>query len=113
MKKILVLGLMFAPMVAFAQVMGTDRTLTGVVSWIKLVMNAATGLILAAAVVVFVWGTFTFVMAAGNDEERKVGRDRIIYGLIGIAVMVSVYGLVALLTGTFGGTNTALVAPTI
>lgn len=109
MKKILALGLVFAPMFAFAQsglVLGSERNLGGVVGLLKEVMNVAMGLILAAAVVVFVWGAFKFVMAAGDEEGRKEGRDKIIYGLIGIAVIVSVYGLVAILTGTFGGTNT-------
>jgi hypothetical protein len=106
MKKVLVLGLAFTPALAFAQVI-QEQSLTGVVKFVRSTMDTATVLILAAAVVFFLWGVFQFVMSAGNDEERTKGRDHIIYGLVGIAVMVSVWGLVKFLTTTFGTSSTS------
>lgn len=58
-------------------------------------------LLFALGVVYFVWGVVTYVI--GNDEEaKKRGRDRIIYGIIGFVVLVGLWGLVYIVTNTFG-----------
>ena len=55
-------------------------------------------------VVYFVWGVVQYVI--GGDEEAKTkGRDRIIFGLIGLAVIVSLWGLVRLIQDTFQVSN--------
>jgi hypothetical protein len=60
-------------------------------------------LIFAIAFIVFLWGIFQYFIAGGADEEkRKQGRDLALTGLIGFAIMVSVWGLVNLIIGTFG-----------
>ena len=65
---------------------------------------------IALGVLFFVWGVITFVI--GNDEEAKTkGRNRMIYGIIGLAVIIGMWGLVNILTKTFdlnnvGGTIT-------
>jgi ABC-type thiamin/hydroxymethylpyrimidine transport system permease subunit len=58
-------------------------------------------ILIALAVVYFIWGVITYVLS--SDEEAKTqGRNRIIYGIIGLAVIVAVWGLVKILTNTFG-----------
>lgn len=112
MKKILAFCVMFMPFMASA---ATDfSTVDKSVVSLGGLLKSATTLILALAVVYFLWNVFKFVMAAGDEEKRKEGQQGIIYGLIGIAVMVSVWGLVAFLTGSTGiGAGTAGSAPTI
>ncbi|MBI2628060.1 MAG: hypothetical protein HYW71_01325 [Candidatus Niyogibacteria bacterium] len=53
-------------------------------------------------------GVLQFVTSGGDEEKRKEGRDHIIYGLIGLFIMVAVWGLVNAIAGTFGAeiTNT-------
>lgn len=52
-------------------------------------------------VVYFIWGVVTLVI--GNDEEaKKRGKDRIIYGIIGFVVIAAMWGLVAIVIRTFG-----------
>ena len=75
------------------------------------IINALMPFIVALAVLYFIWGVFQFVAAAGDEEARTAGRDKMIYGIIGIFVMVSVWGLVNLLQGSFT-TNKAVIAPT-
>jgi hypothetical protein len=62
----------------------------------------------AVAFIVFLWGAFqTFILGANNDEVKTKGKNLMLYGLIGFFVMVSVWGLVNILTGTVGfGSNT-------
>lgn len=114
MKKFIIVGAMFAPVVALAQLEVKTNNLTGLVAFIQSLLNVATTLIIALAVVWFLYGVFQFVMSKGDQEARDAGRDKIVSGIIGIAVMVSVWGLVKFVTSTFGLAdegNAAISAP--
>ena len=110
MKKVIAFGVVFVPMFASAQLTVGAQNLTGVVAFLVAIMNTATVLITAAAVVWFMLGVFTFIKSAGDEEGRKEGRSRMIAGIIGIAVIVSVWGLVRWVTATTG-TSGGLVLP--
>ena len=53
------------------------------------------------ATIVFIWGIILYVTAGGDEEKRKEGRKFIIYGLIGLFVMVAVWGIVNVIVGLF------------
>lgn len=115
MKKIIAFGVSFMPFLASAQtlgVTGAGTSLDSSISWVKAAMNTAIALMIGAAVMYVVYSAFGFVMAAGDEEKRSEKRSGIIYGVIGVAVMVSVYGLVNFLTGSIGVTTTPLPVPT-
>jgi hypothetical protein len=52
-------------------------------------------------------------MAAGDSETRAEKQSGIIYGIIGIAVMVSIWGLVNFLTSSAKLENTVKSAPSL
>ena len=55
-------------------------------------------------VVLFIWGVAQYVIAA--DEEAKTkGRDKMIYGIIGLAIVVGLWGVIAILQRSFGLQN--------
>lgn len=57
----------------------------------------------AIAFIVFIWGAFkAFILGATNDSAKDDGKNLMFYGLIGFVVMVSVWGLVNILTNTLG-----------
>ncbi|MES3032100.1 MAG: pilin [Patescibacteria group bacterium] len=116
-KKLIVLSgfaLGFAPFVALAQAQtgGTPRvcnasTITDIQSVlckIAEILSAILPVLVALGVVYFVWGVISYVVG-GDEEAKKKGREKIIYGIIGLAVILSVWGLVRILTNTFGLTN--------
>lgn len=69
------------------------------------ILNKAIPLLLTLATVVFLWGIVRFIYNAGNEKERENGRLFIIYGLIGLFVIVAMWGLVNVLLTTFGLTS--------
>jgi uncharacterized membrane protein HdeD (DUF308 family) len=111
----LVLGL--APVAVFAQVTTGGSTssgcnyvstsggnLFGLMCRVGQFLNSVIPLLIALAVVFFVWGVVQFVIS--QDEEAKTrGRNKIIYGIIGLAVIIGLWGLVNLLGNTFGLNN--------
>lgn len=89
-------GSFFFPLFVLAQTLSREL---GIFSKI---VSALMPFIVGLAVLFFMWGVFQFIRASGNEEELTEGRNRMIYGIIGIFVMVSVWGLVNLLDKTFG-----------
>ena len=76
-------------------------------------MNSIVPILIALAVVYFVWGVVSFVIAS-DEEAKTTGRNRIIFGIIGLAVIIGMWGLVNVLRNTFGLNNTTnITLPTI
>lgn len=59
-------------------------------------------LLMAIAFLVFVYGSAKYIMSSGNDSAQEEGRKHIMYGLIGLVVMVSALAILNLAAGTFG-----------
>ncbi len=104
MKKFALTGLsFFLPAFAFAQ--STNTQIDSVQELTKFVIdfinNIGVPLIFAIAFIVFIWGVFKyFIMGASDKEKRDEGRSIIIYSIIGFFAMISIWGLVHILTGT-------------
>ncbi len=72
------------------------------ISFILNLINAVVvPFIFTIAFLVFIWGIFQ-AFIAGDDKKRTEGRKLAVYGIIGFFLMVSVWGLVNILVGTFG-----------
>lgn len=120
-KKLIVLsGLVvsFAPILAFAQnSRGCDRvdsgTIQSILCTIGNILDTVIPILVVLGMVYFVWGVITYVIS--NDEEaKKAGRDRMIFGIIGLVVIVGVWGLVRIVLNTFDvGTEGSLPTPTV
>ncbi len=51
-------------------------------------------LVVALALLFFFWGLAKFVLEAGNEIEKQKGKDLMIWGVVALFVMVSVWGIV-------------------
>jgi len=50
----------------------------------------------------FVFGLVEFLLSLSKGGETKTGRDHMLWGLLGMFIMVSVFGILRLLSDTFG-----------
>ena len=62
-------------------------------------------MIFSLAVAAFVWGVVQYVINSDDEAKKSKGRDFMIWGIIGLTVMVSVWGLVKVVSSTFGIQN--------
>jgi hypothetical protein len=67
-------------------------------------------LIIGLAVVVFVYGVLTTMLSEGG-EKKEEGKQYMLWGIIGIFVMVSLWGIVNIIGNTFQLDNRAI--PTV
>ena len=82
-------------------------TFAGLVNNLVSIINGSViPFIYALAFLYFIWGIAQFIFI-GGQEGREKGRNKIIYGLLGLVIIFSVWGLVnVLLTVLTGGAPT-------
>lgn len=59
-------------------------------------------LMVAVALLVFLWGGYEFVAGADSEEAQTKGKQHMLYGIIGMLVMLSAYAILKIALGTFG-----------
>lgn len=58
------------------------------------VINAALGIVGSLALLMFIYGGFTWMLASGNAEAVTKGRNILIWATIGLIIIFSAYALV-------------------
>ena len=53
-----------------------------------------------AATIYFLWGVFEFIRDYDNPEARGKGAQHMLWGVIGMFIMFSVFGIMNLIGGT-------------
>ncbi|MBU6370858.1 MAG: hypothetical protein KGH93_02485 [Patescibacteria group bacterium] len=59
-------------------------------------------LLFALALIYFFWGVFQFIKNADNETERENGKWHMIWGVIGMFIMISAKGLINIILATLG-----------
>lgn len=97
MKKFIPLGILaLSPIVVSAQ--GLDN----IIDTVGNLIGTITPIIVALALLYFFWGLAKYILSAGDEEKKTEGRNIMIWGIIALFVMVSVWGLVGVIADTFG-----------
>ncbi len=69
--------------------------------YIQFKMQSYVPFLISIALVIFLIGVVRFVGAGDNEEARLSGRNVMIFGIIVLFVMISVWGIVKLLYSSF------------
>jgi len=109
MKKLSFVGILsLTPFLAFAQTAGDVLTTIGEL------IGTATPIVVALALLYFFWGLATFILSAGDEDNRKKGREVMIWGIIALFIIVSVWGLIGLVQQTLGlDTDSTITVPSV
>jgi uncharacterized membrane protein YidH (DUF202 family) len=83
------------------------------ISALQGLINSFLPFLVGLAVLLFIFGVVQYVMAGGDADKRKTGQAYMIWGIVALFIMVSVWGLVNLLGGTFGLNKTAPPLPEV
>lgn len=103
MKKFFALGSTMAfllPVVVFAQAGGAP-TVDTVLVRIGNILDTIIPILVTVAVIVFIAGVIQYVIST-DEQAKKTARDRMIYGIIGIFLILSIWGIISLIGNTFG-----------
>lgn len=102
MKKITTTLISYAVIATPTLALAEANDFKGIVHIIIGLITSLIPLIVALTLLVFIWGIFQLVRS-NSEDTRKEAIAIITYGVISLFVMVSVWGLVSILTSTFFG----------
>ncbi len=90
MKKIGLLLLLLVPSLSFAALKGFYDLIYDIGGLVDLIWY----LMFSIAILFFFWGVAQFILNdAGNDKTRDEGKKKILWGIIALFVMFSIYGI--------------------
>lgn len=91
--------LMLFPVVVFAQ--GINTPIGNILYTTYNIINYIIYILMTAATVVFLWGMVKYIMTGGDEKAKETSKGIIKAGIIGLFLMVAIWGIVRALTGTF------------
>jgi hypothetical protein len=71
----------------------------------KVVINPIIYFLFTLAAVIFLFGLFKYIANPDNENVRKDGKSHMLWGVIGLFVMISVFGIMNLILNTLGEKN--------
>lgn len=95
-----------APMLGIAAVMLPFTAYASQINDILTAMQGTIGIILqivmTLGLVVFIWGIVKLIAAAGNPQKIKEAKGIILWGIIGVAIMAMITGIIAFIQTYLG-----------
>lgn len=77
------------------------ETITDFLDTIQELIDGAVPFIIGLGVFVIIWGIFTYLTHAAEEEKREEAKKFILWGIIGVFMMLSIWGFVNILINTF------------
>ncbi len=66
------------------------------------VLQPLASLLFALGLLVFMWGLVEFMAFQHDSSKRVKGSKHMLYGILGLFIMVSIWGIVSLVLSVFG-----------
>jgi uncharacterized membrane protein YbhN (UPF0104 family) len=66
------------------------------------IVNPVIYFLFAVALLYFLYGVLVFIINADDESKRAIGKQHMFWGIIGLFIMVSVYGIIGIILGTIG-----------
>lgn len=112
MKKIIALLVFAIPAFASAQALSPITNVNNLTSRALGIGNTFTYILVALAVIYIVWNVVQYFIKSEGGDRTAAGMN-IIWGIVGLFVIVSIWGLVNILTNTFKTTPTDQAIPNL
>lgn len=94
----------FNTSVAIAQDIDKAKTLLGKIE--KAIIDPIILFAFMVAMIVFFWGIVKFINGTDNPTAQKDGKSNMIWGIVGMTIMVSAYGILQIIAGTVATQST-------
>jgi len=86
------------PLLVFAQ----PSDFSGLIDIFINVVKEVAKLFILLSILVFFWGIAKFILNTGGGKEQEEAKNIMVWGIIALFVMTSVWGIIRLLQVTFG-----------
>ncbi|MCK9352133.1 MAG: hypothetical protein WCT49_02785 [Candidatus Paceibacterota bacterium] len=79
--------------------MNIDQLLLKIYTFI---LNPFIAVLFVVATVYFLIGLIRYFLPQGSDSDRQTGQRHMVWGLVGMFIMITVFGIMKLIVNTFG-----------
>lgn len=86
-------------------------TLRDVVIKIGDIIQLIIPLMVAIALIAFFWGLVKYLFAQGNEDSKTDGKKIMLWGIVALFVMVSIWGIIRVIADTFNIQQGTTVTP--
>lgn len=93
----------FLASAAFLPAVASAFTVTNLINRVVFyIVNPLIAVLFAVTLAVFLWGIARYIWSAEDDASRSDGKKHMIWGLVGMLIIVSVYGIINVATSVLG-----------
>jgi hypothetical protein len=95
----------FSAKIAYAQAFQNVQKSAAAPIITKIVSNIVVPVVevmFLVALTVFVWGVFGVISKGGEPTVRNDAKNHVLWGVIGMVIMLSAYGIIRVIGGTIG-----------
>lgn len=112
MKKIFSFVLSFSPALALAQT-SSVTDVNSLTTKLLGIGNVVIYLLVALAVIFIVWNVVMYIVHGSDPKEKSAHLKNVGWGILGLAIVVSIWGLVGILTRSFSTVPTSQAIPNV
>ncbi len=87
-------------MIAYAAATDVAQSFVGKINTV--ILFPLITLMMVIALIIFLWGGFEYVRGANEPTAREKGKKHLIWGVIGLLVMLSAFSILTIAANTFG-----------
>ena len=106
MKKIITFLVVTLPTIAFAQKLSAINNINDIRRSFLSIVDLAIYLLISFAVLYIVYYVVRYLVMGSDPKEKSAAGMNILWGIGGLAIIVSIWGVVNIFTNTFNTTNT-------
>jgi len=89
----------------FAGAQNTTGDLGGFVNVVGVIVTLLVPIVSTLAIVFFFYGLAKYVLNSGDEEKKEEGKNIMIWGVLAMFVLVTIWGIVGFLQKTVGNTQ--------
>lgn len=109
-------ALIFAPLITLAQLTSGNTGELGRfgVKILNFIQGTLVPFVFAVALLAFIYGMYLFFIQGGGEEDsRKEGKKYLLWSIVALVMMVSIWGIVSMIAGGLGFDNTETITDLI
>lgn len=80
---------------------GEITTFTDLLNRINTILNIIVPFLVGLGVFVIIYGVFGYIQHSADEEKRREAKLFVVWGVVGVFIMVSIWGFVSILVNTF------------
>ena len=69
---------------------------------VSVIVVPLVSLVFVLAILIFIWGVAGIIIYRDNAEKREEGQRHMLWGVVGMFIMIGTYGIIRLIANTLG-----------